>query len=247
MAQLKGKVVLITGGTSGIGAATAKRFQQEGATVVVTGSSAQSVAAAQAELEGIHVVASDAADPRAAKALVEDVIREHGRIDVLFVNAGMSRLTPIEYVDEATFDQVFGVNFRGPYFLLKHAVPAMADGGSILLMSSTAAVQGIPALSAYAASKAALRSIGATLAVELAPRRIRVNTLCPGFIDTPFSSKIGLTQEQMAGFGEMVGKVPLGRMGNPEEVVGAALYLASDESRYTTGAELRIDGGLTLV
>jgi NAD(P)-dependent dehydrogenase (short-subunit alcohol dehydrogenase family) len=136
---------------------------------------------------------------------------------------------------------------RGPYFLLKHAIPVLSDGASIILTSSAGALRGIPGLSAYSASKAALRSLGITLAVELAPREIRVNTITPGPINTPIAGKMGLTPEQMAGFGEMIARVPLKRPGEPEEIAAAALYFASDDSRFTTGTELVIDGGLTLL
>jgi NAD(P)-dependent dehydrogenase (short-subunit alcohol dehydrogenase family) len=245
--QLENKIALITGGTSGIGAAAAKRFRQEGASVIVTSASPASLEAAQGEMAGVEVLVSDAGDPAAAKSLVEHVVKSCGRIDILFVNAGISRLTPIEHADESLFDKIISVNFRGPYFLLMHAAPVISEDGSIILTSSTSAVQGIAGVSAYSASKAALRSLGTTLAVELAPRRIRVNTISPGFINTPMGGKIGLTPEQFANFGQIIAKAPLGRLGDPDEVAGAALYFASDESRFTTGTELRIDGGLTLV
>ena len=144
-------------------------------------------------------------------------------------------------------DELFATNVRGPYFLLKHAIQVLSEGASVILTSTTSAVQAVPGLSAYSASKAALRSLGITLAVELAPRRIRVNTITPGPINTPISGKMGLTPEQMAGFGDMIARVPLGRPGESEEVAAAALYFASDESSFTTGTELRIDGGLTLL
>ena len=243
---LKNKVALITGGTSGMGAATAKRFHAEGATVVVTGSSTASVEAARKEMPGIEVIASDAGDPQAAKALIEHVREKYGRIDVLFVNAGIARVAPISAVDEALFDRVFAVNLRGPYFLIKHALPVLVDGGSIILTSSGGAVKGIPGLSVYSATKAALHSLGLTLAAEFAPRAIRVNTITPGPIDTPIGGKMGLTPEQMAGFAQMIEKLPLRRPGQPEEIASAALYFASDESRFTTGTELRVDGGMTL-
>ena len=141
---------------------------------------------------------------------------------------------------------LFATNARGPYFLLKHAIPVLSDGASIILTSSASAVQGVPGLSAYSASKAALHSLGMSLAAELAPRRIRVNTITPGPVNTPIAGKMELTPEQMAGFGQMIARVPLGRPGEPEEIAAAALYFASDASRFTTGTELRVDGGLTL-
>lgn len=247
MRKLEGKIALITGGTSGMGAATAKLFHAEGATVIITGSSAESAAAGREAMPEIEVLHSDAGDPVAAKALVDQVTAKHGRIDVLFVNAGIARIAMLNDVEEATFDELFNVNVRGPYFLLKHAAPVLSEGGSIILTSSTASVQGMPGMSAYGATKAALRSLGFNLAVELAPKRIRVNTITPGPINTPIGGKMGLTPEQMAGFGQMIARLPLGRPGQPEEIAAAALYFASDDSRFTTGTELRIDGGLTLI
>lgn len=243
---MKNKIALITGGTSGMGAATAKRFHAEGATVVVTGSSAVSVEAARKEMPEIEVIASDAGNPQAAKALIEHMREKYGRIDVLFVNAGIARVAPISAVDEALFDRVFAVNLRGPYFLIKYSLPILVDSGSIILTSSAGAVKGMPGLSVYSATKAALHSLGLTLAAELAHRAIRVNTITPGPINTPIGGKMELTPEQMAGFAQMIEKLPLRRPGQPEEIASAALYFASDESRFTTGTELRVDGGMTL-
>lgn len=230
-----------------MGAATAKRFHEEGATVIVTGSSPSTVEAARKAMPYVEAIVSDAGDPKAAEALVDRIKRTHGRIDVLFVNAGIARVASATATTESLFDTLFATNVRGPYFLLKHAIPVLSDGASIILTSSTAAVQGMPGLSAYSASKAALRSLGMSLAAELAPRRIRVNTITPGPINTPIAGKMELTPEQMAGFGEMIARVPLGRPGEADEIAAAALYFASDSSRFTTGTELRVDGGLTLV
>ena len=247
MKKLDGKIVLITGGTSGIGAATAALFRDEGAVVIATGSSPASVEAARDQVPGIEFIASDAADPAAAKALVEHVRVSKGRLDVVFANAATNRLAPIEEVDEATFDRLLGVTLRGPFFLLKHAVGLMPQGGSIILTSSSVALRGMATTSVYGAGKAALRALGLNLAVELAPRKIRVNTITPGPVATPFGQKLGLTEEQIIGlFGPMMDRVPLGRMGDASEVATAALYFASDESGFTTGAELVVDGGLTI-
>jgi NAD(P)-dependent dehydrogenase (short-subunit alcohol dehydrogenase family) len=244
---LKNKIALITGGTSGIGAATAKRFHEEGATVIVTGSTPASADAARKAMPYVEAMASDAGDPKAAKALVDHVKQRHGRIDVLFVNAGIAHIAPLGAADEAHFDELFRVNVRGPYFLLKSAVPVMSDGGSIILTSSMGAIKGMPGLSVYSATKAALRSFGLTLAAELAPRRIRVNTITPGPIKTPIVGKMGLSPEQLAGFAQRAASGPLGRAGDPEEIAAAALYYASEESKFTTGTELRIDGGISVV
>ncbi len=245
MSKLNGKIALITGGTSGIGAATAKRFQAEGATVVVTGSNPATLEAARQTLHGIEVVASEAGDVAATKSLIEGVKARHGKIDVLFVNAGIARFAPVAAVDEDFFDAQFAINVRGAFFVVKHAVPVMADGGSIILTASTAGASGGDAISVYAATKAAVRSFGRTFAAEFAPRRIRVNTISPGPIETPIFGKVGLTPEQLAGFAEsIVARIPLKRIGQADEVAAAALFFASDESSFTTGAELFVDGGL---
>jgi len=244
MAKLDGKVALITGGTSGIGAATARLFRAEGATVVVTGSSPASVDRARAELPGVETLVSDAADVSAAKTLVDQVAARHGRIDVLFVNAGIAQFSLLEEIDEAFYDRLFDVNVKGAFFLIKHAVPAIPKGGSIILTASVAGVAGgLPGSSIYGATKAALRSFGRTLAKELLPRGVRVNTISPGPIETPIIER-GLTPEQARNFRDSAGsRVPMGRLGTAEEVARAALYLAADAT-YTTGAELFVDGGL---
>jgi NAD(P)-dependent dehydrogenase (short-subunit alcohol dehydrogenase family) len=245
MGKLDGKIALISGGTSGIGAATAKLFQAEGATVVVTGSSPKSVDAARAELPGIEAIVSDASSVEATRRLIDQVVAAHGRIDVLFVNAGIARFAPLEQVDEAFFDAQFDVNVKGAFFLVKHAAPAISEGGAIILTASVAGASGGLAGSAvYGATKAAVRSLGRTLARELLPRKIRVNTISPGPIVTPILDKEGFSPAQKDAFIEGAKtRIPLGRTGEPEEVARAALYLAADAT-YTTGAELFVDGGL---
>ena len=245
MAKLEGKIALITGGTSGIGAATAKRFQSEGATVIVTGSNPKTLEVARHELPGIDVMSSDAGDSAATKVLIDQVRSKYARIDVLFVNAGIAKFAPSANVDEAFFDAQFNINVKGAYFVIKHAAPVMADGGSIILTSSVSGVLGGGGQTVYGATKAAIRSFGRTFAAELAPRRIRVNTISPGPIETPIFGKTGLTAEQLAGFTEsLMTTIPLKRVGQPEEIAAAALFFASDESSYTTGAELFVDGGM---
>jgi NAD(P)-dependent dehydrogenase (short-subunit alcohol dehydrogenase family) len=245
LAKLQGKIALISGGTSGIGAATAKLFQSEGATVIVTGSSQASVDAAKTALPGVEAILSNAADIAAAKTLVDQVVAKHGRIDVLFVNAGIAKFAPIAQIDEAFFDSQFDINVKGAFFLLKHAVPAMSDGGAIILTASVAgAAGGLPGNTIYGATKAALRSFGRSFAKELLPRGIRVNTVSPGPIVTPLLDKNGFTAAQKDNFiNGAKTRVPMGRTGTEAEVAAAALYLAADAT-YTTGAELFVDGGM---
>ena len=215
MAKLDGKIALISGGTTGIGAETAKLFQSEGATVIVTGSSERSVAAAKAALPGIEVLVSDAGNVAATKALVDQVKAKHGRIDVLFVNAGIAKFAPIAQVDEAFYDSQFNINVKGAFFLIKHAIPVIPDGGAIILTASVAGANGgLGGGSVYGSTKAALRSFGRTIAKELTPRGIRVNTISPGPIVTPILDKGGLTPAQKDTFIEGAKtRIPLGRTG----------------------------------
>ena len=245
MAKLDGKIALISGGTTGIGAATARLFQSEGATVIVTGSSAKSVDAAKAELPGVEAVISDVADAAASKTLVDHLVARHGRIDVLFANAGIARFAPLDQVDEAFFDKQFDVNVKGVFFLVKHAAPVMPQGGAIILTASVAGASGgLPGAAVYGATKAAVRSFGRTFARELLPHGIRVNTVSPGPIVTPILDREGFSPAQKEAFIEGAkSRIPLGRTGTAEEVAAAVLYLAADAT-YTTGAELFVDGGL---
>jgi NAD(P)-dependent dehydrogenase (short-subunit alcohol dehydrogenase family) len=245
VAKLNGKIALISGGTSGIGAETAKLFRSEGATVIVTGSSQRSVDAAKAGLAGIEVLLSDAGSVAATKILVDQVKAKHGRIDVLFVNAGIARFAPLAAIDEEFYDSQFNINVKGAFFLIKHAVPAIPDGGAIILTASVAGANGgLGGSTVYGSTKAALRSFGRTIAKELTPRGIRVNTISPGPIVTPILDKNGFTAAQKDGFIEGAKtRIPLGRTGTAAEVAAAALYLAADAT-YSTGAELFVDGGL---
>ena len=244
MGKLNGKIALITGGTTGIGAATARLFQAEGATVIVTGQSPRSVEAIKTELPGVEAIVSDQGDPSASEALMHRIKSEHGRLDVLFVNAGIAYFAPIEAVDEAFFDKQFDINVRGAFFVVKHAAAIMPDGGAIILTGSTAGSSGGPAMTVYSATKAAIRSFSRTFAAELAPRNIRVNTLSPGPIETPIFGKTGLSSEQIDGFiADIKTRLPLGRIGQPGEVAAAALFLAADAT-FTTGGELFVGGGL---
>ena len=244
MSKLDGKIALITGGTTGIGAATARLFQAEGATVIVTGSNPATAEAAKADLPGVEVIVSNQGDVVQVKALIDQVKAKHGRVDVLFVNAGIAHFAPIEAVDEAFFDKEFDVNVKGAYFAAAFAAPVIPDGGTILFTASTAASSGMASASVYSATKAAVRSFGRTLGAELAPRRIRVNVLSPGPIETPIFGKSGLSEEQIAGFKTGIQqRVPLARLGTVDEVAKAALFLAADAT-FSTGTELIVGGGL---
>ena len=247
MAKLDGKIALITGGTTGIGAATAKLFQAEGATVVVTGANPKTAEAAKAELPGIEVILSDQGDASAAKDLIEQVVAKHGRIDVAFVNAGVAAFAPLEAVDEAFFDRQFDINVKGAFFVAQAAAAHIPAGGTIIFTASTAASSGMAAGSVYAATKAAVRSFARSLGAELAPKGVRVNAISPGPIETPIFGKSGMPQAQMDAFmADIQKRVPLGRIGRADEIAAAVLYLAADAT-YVTGEEIISGGGLVVI
>jgi NAD(P)-dependent dehydrogenase (short-subunit alcohol dehydrogenase family) len=246
MGKLKGKVAVITGGTTGIGLATAKLFQQEGAQVVITGRSPGTLAEAQQELgPGVLAVQSDAGKLSDIDALIAQVRAKFGRIDILFANAGLARVATVDQVDEAFFDEQFQTNVKGLYFTVQKAIPLMPDGGAILLNASVVDKKGFPGMSVYSATKAAVRSFGRTLAAELAPRRIRVNTISPGPIATPILGKMGMPADAAKQFEEsMAQSVGLKRLGQPDEIARAALFLVSEDASFVVGTELFVDGGL---
>ena len=247
MAKLDGKVALITGGTTGIGAATARLFKAEGATVVVTGTNPNALDAAKAELAGVEVVLSDQSDPAASQALADDVAARHGRIDILFVNAGVAAFSPLEQLTEEVFDRQFNINVRGALFAAKAAAPHIPQGGAIIFTASTAASSGMAGASVYSATKAAVRSFARTLGAELAPKGVRVNVISPGPIETPIFGKSGMSQEQIDGFkANITSQVPLGRIGRAEEIAAAVLFLAADAT-YVTGEEIIAGGGLVVI
>jgi NAD(P)-dependent dehydrogenase (short-subunit alcohol dehydrogenase family) len=243
MGKLDGKIALITGGSTGIGLATAKLFQTEGARVIVTGSKPETVAAAQKELgpKALAVV-SDTSKLSDISALIETVKSKHGHIDILFANAGVGGFQPIDEVTESSFDRIFDINVKGLFFTIQAALPLIQSGGAILLTSSVAGKKGFSGASIYSATKAAVRSFGRTLAAELAPRGIRVNTLSPGPVDTPIFSKGGGNVDEMKQ--QFASMLALKRLGTSEEMARAALYLCSDDSSFVVGAELFADGGL---
>ncbi len=247
--KLMGKIAVITGGNSGIGLATAKRFVDEGAHVVITGRREKELAEAVAFIgKNVTTVEGDVSKLEDLDRLYAVVKEKHGHIDILFANAGGGLVAPLATASEAHFDQVFDVNVKGLFFTVQKALPFLKDGGSIILTSSNANVLGVPGLTAYAASKAAVRSFARGWTMELKDRKIRVNSMSPGPIETAALEKAGLTAEQaaqaVAGF---AAQVPLGRRGKPEEIASVVVFLASDESSYVTGVDLAADGGMAQV
>ena len=249
MGKLNNKVAVITGGSGGIGLATARRFIADGARVVITGRNRQALDAAVVELgDGATAIRGDVAKLEDLDGLFAQIREQFGRVDVLFANAGIAPLGPFETVTEEHFDTLFDTNVRGLFFTVQKALPLLADGASVILNASVVAQSGLPNTSVYSATKAAVRSLGRTLAAELAPRGIRVNVVSPGLIGTPLWDKAGLSQDDVATFGaQVIQQTPLGRPGRPEEIAATAAFLASDDASYFTGADLVADGGLIQV
>jgi NAD(P)-dependent dehydrogenase (short-subunit alcohol dehydrogenase family) len=249
MGKLEGKVAVITGGNSGIGLATAKRFVEEGAHVVISGRREKELKEAAAFIgRNVTTVTGDITRLQDLDRLYAVVKEKHGRIDVLFANAGWGEVAPLEAATEAHFDKTFDLNVKGLFFTAQKALSLFKDGGSIILNSSVANVMGVPAFTVYAASKAAVRSFARGWTMELKDRKIRVNTVSPGPIETPALENAGLTPEQAKqAADQFVSQVPLGRRGKPEEIAAAVVFLASDESSYVTGMDLAVDGGMAQV
>ena len=246
MNRLQNKVAVITGGNSGIGFATAQEFIAEGAQVIITGRNAQAVQEAVAKLGQRAVgVVSDAGSMADVHQLAAEVKAYHAHIDVLFINAGVGFFAPIAQADEAHFDQQFNINVKGAYFTIQQLLPLLNDGGSIILTASTAAHMGMAGASVYAATKAALTTFARTLSAELLDRRIRVNVISPGPIDTPIIGKMGMSAEQQAQTKQhLVQQVPMKRMGQPREIATVAVFFASDDSSFVTGDEIIAGGGM---
>ena len=246
MKTLEGKVAMITGGSSGIGLATAKLFQQAGAKVAISGRNQQSLHDAVKELgAGVVAVRSDVSKLSDLDILFDVVAKKLGRIDVLFANAGIARFAPVNVVSEDLYDETFDINVKGVFFTVQKAIPFLNDNASVILNTSVVNQAGIPTTSIYAASKAAVRSLARSISSELAARGIRVNVVSPGPIATPIYGKLGLDKDALDAFAaDIVSQVPLKRFGRPEEVAEAALFLASSASSYVTGVELSVDGGL---
>ncbi|MFE9352790.1 SDR family oxidoreductase [Streptomyces olivaceoviridis] len=243
MGKYEGKHVVITGGSSGLGLATAQLLVDEGARVLITGRDRNALAAARDRLGGNAIaVRSDAASLPDIEALADRVKTGFGTVDALFANAGVSGFAPFEATGQELFDQLLAVNVKGPYFTVQKLAPLLAEGGGVVFTTSVANVLGLPMLSAYAAGKAAVRSMTRSLARELLPRKIRVNAVSPGPIDSGILEKSMPKEAAEATKAQMAADIPMLRLGNPAEVARAVAFLAFDAT-YTTGAELAVDGG----
>lgn len=246
MSKLNGKVAVVTGGNSGIGYYSAKRLKEDGATVVITGRSEEKVNEAAKELGVVGFIA-DASDLKATDKLAEFVKNEFGKVDILFVNAGIFQPAPVGQISEELFDHQMGINFKGAVFTLEKFLPILNDGASVINLSSVIAYTGMSNTAVYGASKAALNSYTRTAATELAPRKIRVNAINPGPIQTPIYGKTGMPEDQLSGFAEaMQNRVPLKRFGKPDDIANLVSFLASDDASFITGSEYNIDGGINI-
>jgi NAD(P)-dependent dehydrogenase (short-subunit alcohol dehydrogenase family) len=247
MGKLEGKIALITGGNSGIGLATAKRFVSEGAYVFITGRREKELAAAVKEIgKNITGVQGDVSNLADLDRLFDRIKREKDRLDIVFANAGWARYAKLGQITEELYNTTFDINVKGVVFTVQKALPIMPDGGSIILNASIVGSKGLPANSVYSATKAALRSFARTWTTDLKDRRIRVNAVSPGVIDTPGLAELIASGE--AGKDRLKSiPVPLGRMGTPDEIAKAVVFLASDDSSYVAGAELFVDGGFAQV
>src|SRR5690348_2998417 len=244
MGKLEGKVAVVTGGSSGLALASAKRFVEEGAYVFITGRRQEQLDEA-VKLIGRNVTAvrGDASNLEDLDRLFETVKRQKGKIDVLYASAGWGEAVPLGEITEKHFDAIFDLNVRGTLFAVQKALPLLNDGASIFMTGSVASLKGFPGFSVYAASKAALRSFARTWLNELKGRNIRVNVLGPGPIATPMQDE-AITPEAKQMFESLI---PRGKMGQPEEIAGAALFLASDDSSFVNGVELNVDGGMSAI
>ena len=246
MKRLEGKVAVVTGGNSGIGLASAKRLQEEGARVAIAGRSQKSLDDAAKTLgKDVLAIQADVSKLEDIDKIYSAVQKKFGKIDVLFVNAGVAKFAPLSQTSETTYDENFSTNVKGAYFTIQKALPHLNDGASIILNTSVAGIKGAEGTSAYSATKAALRSLARTAAAELVGHGIRVNAVAPGPIETPIFGRTGLPKEAMDDFKKNIGaRVPMKRIGQPEEVAGTVAFLASSDSSYITGEEIHVDGGM---
>ena len=249
MGKLDRKIALITGGNSGIGLATAKRFVNEGAYVFITGRREKELAAAVKEIgKNVTGVQGDVSNSSDLDRLFAQIKREKGKLDIVFANAGVARFAPFGTVTEELFDSIFNINVKGLLFTVQKALPLLPDGAAIILNASIVASKGLPANSVYSATKAAIRSFARTWTSDLKDRHIRVNAVSPGAIDTPGLSDLMASSETGAQRMKMISSaVPMGRLGTPDEIAKAVVFLACDDASYVTGAELFVDGGFAQV
>lgn len=244
MKNLENKVAIVTGGNSGIGYAAAADLAAKGAKVIITGRNKEALAKAEKELNVTGIVA-DQSDLKSIDNLVEEVKTKFGKIDILFLNAGIAAFAPVDSASEDHYDSIMNVNVKGVYFTVQKVLPILNDGGSIIFNTSVNAHVGMPNSSVYAASKAAVLSLNKVFAVELASRKIRVNAVSPGPIETPLYGKVGLEKEEVEGLGSALGeKILLKRFGQSAEVAKTVSFLASDDASFITGSEIVVDGGL---
>jgi NAD(P)-dependent dehydrogenase (short-subunit alcohol dehydrogenase family) len=244
--RLDGKVAVVTGGNSGIGLATAQRLHKEGARVAITGRDPKTLDSAVSAIgSGTVAIQSDVSILSDIDRLFSTVTAQLGKIDVLFANAGVGKFAPYTAAQEALFDELFAINVKGVFFTLQKAIPHLNDGASVILNTSVVSTKGNETMGIYAATKAAVRSFARTAATELQSRGIRVNAVAPGPIATPIFGRSGMTQEQIDGFkAGIAARVPMQRIGRPEEIASAVAFLASDDASYITGIELNVDGGM---
>jgi NAD(P)-dependent dehydrogenase (short-subunit alcohol dehydrogenase family) len=247
--KLEGKVALITGGNSGIGLATAKQFVNEGAYVFITGRREAELAAAKKQIgKNVTAIQGDVSNLDDLDRLFAQIKKEKGNIDIVFANAGVARYAPLGAITEDFFDSIFDINVKGVLFTVQKSLPLLRDGGSIILNASVVATKGLSSNSVYSATKAAVRSFARTWTTDLKDRRIRVNAISPGPIDTPGLSELLASSETGEQRKKMISTtVPLGRFGRPEEIAKAVVFLASDDASYITGIELFVDGGFAQV
>lgn len=244
MKNLDKKVAIVTGGNSGIGYAAAAEFAERGATVIITGRNKEALVKAENELNVTGIVA-DQGDLKSIDNLVTEVAAKFGKIDIVFLNAGVASFAPLESASEEHYDSIMDVNVKGVYFTLQKLLPILNDGGSVIFNTSINASVGMPNSGVYAASKAALLSLNRVFATELAPRNIRINAVSPGPVETPLYGKLGLQKEEVEGFGAILSeKILLKRFGKPSEIAKTVAFLASDDASFITGTEIVVDGGL---